>query len=203
MEYNPTGDEVLDLALTFVGNLGFGPEREDMKAAMTGDFSKLEASLKGLGDKAKGYERYLTAAKASYARNQDTRKQREAAIVKTIEDSVGGAENWKAIHAWVAAEADESQKKEITAAFAAGSYAAAAMARQLADLYKQSGKSTIPPKSAVQPNAGSNSAAAGGSLSPSQFKDRVRELEAKYGYKLQGTDEYKEAVAQRRAYQPK
>jgi len=203
VEYNPTGDTVLDLALKFVGDRGFGPERDDMKAAMQGDFSKLEASLKALGDKAKGYDRYLSAAKESFARTQQNRKTREDNITATIESSVGGAESWKAIHAWVSAEADDVQKKEITAAFAAGPYAAAAMARQLADLYRQSGKSTLPPKGAINANAASAPAVAGSALSPQQFKEEVRKLEAKYGYKLQGTDEYKDAVARRRAYQPK
>ena len=202
MEYNPTGDTVLDLALKFVGDRGFGPERDDMKAAMQGDFTKLEASLKALGDKAKGYERYLSAAKESFDRSAKSRKDREDNIVATIEQAVGGAANWKAIHAWVASEADDAQKKEITASFAAGPYAAAAMARQLADLYRQSGKSTIPPKSAVAANAASSPAAAGAALSPQQFKEEVRKLEAKYGYKLQSTDEYKDVVARRRAYQP-
>lgn len=203
MEYNPTGDTVLDLALKFVGDRGFGPERDDMKAAMQGDFSKLEASLKALGDKAKGYERYLSAAKESYSRTQKERETREANITATIEQSVGGKEAWKAIHAWVSTEADDVQKKEITAAFAAGPYAAAAMARTLADLFRQSGKSTLPPKGAVVANAASTTAEAGSALSPQQFKDEVRKLEAKYGYKLQSTDEYKDVVARRRAYQPK
>lgn len=200
VEYNPTGDTSLDLALQFVGERGFGPERDDMKAAMTGDFSKLEASLKALGDKAKGYERYLAAAKESFKRTQETKAAREAQIVKTIEDAVGGAGNWKAIHAWVSAEADEGQKKEITAAFAAGSYAAAAMARQLADLYRQSGKSTLPPKSATQDSAASAPASSGGAIDSTTFKLEMRKLEAKYGYRLTNTQEYADLVARRRAY---
>lgn len=202
--YNPTGDTSLDLALQFVGRLGFGPDREDMKAAQTGDFTKLEASLKALGDKAKGYDRYLAAAKESYKRVQDGKSSREAAIVKSIETAVGGAANWKAIHAWVAQEASPEQKAEITAAFAAGSYAAEAMARQLATLYQQSGKSTIPAKSAVQDDAAS--APAGSSkapLSPSEFKEATRKLLAKYGGRAEYTDEYADIMARRRAYQPK
>lgn len=202
--YNPTGDTALDLALQFVGRLGFGPDRDDMKAAQKGDFTKLEANLKALGDKAKGYDRYLAAAKESYKRVQDGKSSREAAIVKTIEDSVGGAANWKAIHEWVAKEASPEQKQEITAAFGAGTYAAAAMARQLADLYRQSGVSKIPPKSAVGQNAeGAPAASGNGPISPAEYKAEVRRLEAKFGYRLTETPEYRDLQARRRAYQPK
>lgn len=203
--YNPTGDTSLDLALQFVGRLGFGPDREDMKAAQQGDFTKLEASLKALGDKAKGYDRYLAAAKESYKRVQDTKSAREAAIVKTIEDSVGGADNWKAIHAWVSKEASPEQKQEITAAFGAGPYAASAMARQLADLYRQSGVSNIPPKGAVSQNAEGAPAASGkGPLSPAEYKAEIRKLEARLGTgKVDSSAEYAELNARRRAYQPK
>lgn len=203
-EYNPTGDTSLDLALQFVGRLGFGPDREDMKAAQAGDFTKLEANLKALGDKAKGYERYVAAAKESYQRVVAAKKSKEDGIVKTIEDSVGGAANWKLIHAWVSKEASAEQKAEITAAFGAGQYAAAAMARQLAELYKQSGVSAIPPKNAVSEDAEGASGASGkGPLSPAEFKAESARLYAKYGGRAEFRPEYQEMIARRRAYQPK
>ncbi len=199
VEYSPTGDAGLDLALTFIGRLGLGPEREDMKAAQAGDFTKIEATLKELGDKAKGYQPYLNAAKDSYKRRAADAQKSQEALSATVAKAVGGVEVWNAVHAWVSAEASPEQKAEINAAMKAGEFSATAMARQLAELYKQSGASNAAPKSAVQPNA-SAMPASGTALSPEQFKAEMRRLEAKYGYRLENTDEYKQAWARRLAF---
>lgn len=200
VEYAPTGDAGLDLALQFVGELGFGPERADMKAAMSGDFSLLEKSLKDLGATAKGYERSIAVAKQSYKNIIDGRKAKEDTVLKAITDAAGGVPQWNAVHEWVATEATAEQKADITAAFKAGAFAAGAMARQLTEMYKASGKSTIAPKSAVKETAGTVPDTSGGALSPQQYKEEVRRLETKYGYRLQDTDEYRNAVARRRLY---
>lgn len=200
VEYAPTGDAGLDLALQFVGELGFGPERADMKAAMAGDFSLLEKSLKELGPVAKGFERSIAVARDSYKRIIDGRKSKEDAVMEAITSAAGGVEQWNAVHEWVAAEASPEQKADITAAFKAGAFSAGAMARQLAEMYKASGKSTVAPKSAVKATASAVPDTTGGALSPQQYKEEVRRLETKYGYRLQDTDEYRNAVARRRLY---
>lgn len=198
VEYAPTGDAGLDLALQFVGELGFGPERADMKAAMAGDFSLLEKSLKELGPVAKGFERSIAVAKDSYKRIIDGRKAKEEAVMSAITAAAGGVEQWNAIHEWVAVEATDAQKADITAAFKAGAFAAGAMARQLAEMYKASGKSTVAPKSAVKETASSVPDVTGGAMTAQQYKEEIRRLETKYGYRLQDTDEYRNAVARRR-----
>lgn len=198
--YNSTGDSGLDLALRFVGNLGFGPERPEMVAATQGDFTKLEATLKGLGDKAKGYEQYLTVAKDSYKRSTDARKAKDESDLQAVAKAVGGVERWNAVHAWAAANADEAQRRDINAALKQGGYAAVAMASHLSDLYKQTGEDKTPPKSVVAPNASAAPAVAGNAVNPETFKSEVRKLEAKYGYRLTETNEYKDLVARRRAY---
>lgn len=202
VEYTSTGDKGLDLALGFVGGLGFGPERDDMKAAMSGDFTKLEATLKGLGDKAKGWERYVDVAKDSYQRVVSTRKAAEAKVTTAVTTAAGGQAAWNAIHAWVQATADESEKAEINAAMKASPYAAQAMAKHLADLFRQSGQSELPAKSAVKENASSVPTVSGGALTPAAFKDEIRRLEGKFGYRLQDSDEYKQAVARRMQFKP-
>lgn len=199
-EYNPTGDPGLDLALAFIGNLGYGPDNPAVKAAETGDFAPIEAALKAQGDKAKGYERYLAAAKASYAAAAAKNKATEEAAETAIYEAAGGKEAWAAVHAWVSKEASAEQKQQIEAAFRAGTLPAAAMARQLADLYRQSGASKLPPKAVATPTAGAASAASGGALSPAEYKAEIRKLEAKYGYRLQETQEYADITARRRAY---
>jgi hypothetical protein len=198
VEYAPTGDAGLDLALQFVGELGFGPERADMKAAMAGDFSLLSKSLKELGPVAKGYERSIKVAEESYKRIIDGRKAKDDAVMSAITSAAGGVEQWNAVHEWVAAEADDQQKADITAAFKAGAFSAGAMARQLTEMYKASGKSTLAPKSAVKATAGVVADVTGGAMTAQQYKEEIRRLETKYGYRLQDTDEYRNAVARRR-----
>lgn len=202
VEYNPTGDAGLDLALEFIGKLGIGPDREDMKAATQGDFSKLRETLKGLGDKAKGYERYVALAEGVHQRRNADRTASETKTLAAIHESVGGKANWDAIHAWVAQEASEEQKQEITAAFRAGALPAQAMASQLAALYQQSGQSRLPAKSAVKDTAGGVPASSG-ALSPEEFKSEVRKLYAKYGYGAQNRPEWADIVARRQAHQPR
>lgn len=192
-EYQPTGDASLDLALGFIGNLGIGPEHPALKAAQQGDFSKMGEHLKSLGDKAKGYERYIAAAQESVSRRNAARQESEKAVLKTITEAVGGSEQWNAIHDWVAAEASDEQKAEITRAFAAGPYAAQAMAVQLAALYKQSGQAKAKP--AVSNQAAATPAAGAGALSPIEYRAEVRKLYAKYGYRVEATREWQELNA--------
>jgi hypothetical protein len=191
--YKPTGDTGLDLALNFVGQLGFGPDRPEIKAAQTGDFTKLEATLKGMGDKAKGYEPYLKIATESRQRVADAFAAKEAATNKVIVDAAGGQEAWNAIHAWVSAEADDQQKADITQAFKVGGFAAQSMASQLAAMYRQSGKSTLPPKGAAAANAATAGASTGGGapMTRQEYTAEISKLEAKHGYRLTDTPEYK------------
>lgn len=200
VEYAPTGDSSLDLALAFVGERGFGPDRPEMKAASAGDFGPLEASLKALGDKAKGFERYLKAAKSSYeARGQATKAAAEKTQALVVE-TVGGAQAWNAIHAWVMANADDAERKQINAAWAAGGLAAKAMAKSLAEGYRSSGASTLPPKAAVKADAERGQAGPGDALTPAQYKAEIARITAKYGTRAQYTEEFASAQARRRAF---
>jgi hypothetical protein len=199
VEYQPTGDTGLDLALRFVGNLGFGPDTPEIKAATTGDFGPMEAKLKTMGDKAKGYEQYLKVAKESQQRNVAARKAKDDSTLAAVVSAVGSVAQWNAVHAWVQAEADAGQKAEINAALQSGPLAASAMARQLAEMFKLSGKSTQVPKAVAKDDAGATSQVAG-SLTPSAFKDEVRKLEAKFGHRLMDTPEYAAIKARRLAY---
>lgn len=202
VEYSPTGDPGLDIALGFVGDRGFGPDRPEIQAAQKGDFAPLEAALKGMGDKAKGYERYLNVAKESYKRSTEKTKAQTEATTKAVTSAVGGVENWNAIHAWVVAEADDAQRAAINKALSGGEFLATAMARQLAELYKSSGKSTLPPKGVAKTTAAAE-VSASGALSPEQFKAEVRKLEAKYGNRLMETEAYADIKARRLSWRPR
>lgn len=198
VEYNPTGDASLDLALRFVGQLGFGPDRPEIQAAQQGDFEPLAASLEKLGDKAKGYKSYLKVAKESYTRNSTAHKAKEDAAQAAVISAVGGTDSWNAIHAWVVAEASDEQKASINAAFKGGEYSAVAMARQLADLYKQTGQDKSKPKSVVS-EAAAGGAPEAGAITGQQFKDEMKKLVAKYGSRLESKPEYEALAARRRA----
>lgn len=199
VQYTPTGDQGLDLALEFVGNLGFGPERAEIQAAQKGDFAPLEASLKALGDKAKGFEKFLGVAKDSHSRVVQSKQAKEKATLDAVVAAAGGVKEWNALQAWVVAEASDEQKAAINAAFAQGGFAAESVVRSLAQLYAQSGVSKNKPAAVVKPTAAGEPAKAEGALSASEYKAGVRALEAKYGYRLTETDEYKALSARRLA----
>lgn len=199
-EYNPTGDAGLDVALGFVGQLGFGPDHPAIKAATTGDFSKIEDALTKLGDKAKGFQRYLGAAKESYTRRADQRKAVETATQKAVVDAVGGVANWNAIQKWAAANADEGEKASINASFAAGGFAAVAAAKELLTLWKASGQSAAKPKAVLKDGAASEPGSSTGPLSPREYIDAFKDLQRKLGQKAQASSEHQALIARRRAY---
>lgn len=197
VQYEPTGDPGLDVALAFVGQRGFGPDNPAIQAAQKGDFAPLETELKKLGDKAKGYGPYLAAAKDSYERTQAREKEVQAEVLKVF----GGAAQWNDVRAWVIANADESEKKQINAAFAGGKLQAMAMARQLAQAYRDSGESTKAPPTGRK-SAGTPDVEAGtGALSPEEYRKELSALTRRYGGRIDNRPEFKALRARRQAYQ--
>lgn len=195
--YDPTGDPGLDLALEFIGGLGFGPEREDMKLAMTGDFTKLEESLKSLGDKAKGFEKRLDLAKASFSAQAAKAKATEAETTKTVLEAVGGQDRWNSIQSWAAANADPAEKSAINAMLKAGGLQARAAAMLLSDLYKANG-TDVKPKPAAQEGA-SSATPSSGALTAREFATESAKLHGKLGSRMESSPEYAALVARRRA----
>lgn len=194
--YDPTGDSGLDVALAYVGSLGFGPDHPGIVAAHTGDFKPLEAALKAMGDKAKGYAPYLAAAKDAHDRNT----ARNQVVLDAVVAEVGGSSNWNTIRAWAAANAEPAEKKEINAAFAAGKTSAVLMASRLAAAYAQSGESNLTPASGLKAGAGKGDSNSNAPLSPAEFKAEIAKLGAKYGTRTGDTPEFKQLVARRSAY---
>jgi len=66
VQYNKTGDPGLDMALSFIGKLGIGPDHPAIVAARQGDFAFIKAELAGRGDKAQGWEQYLSLAEKAF-----------------------------------------------------------------------------------------------------------------------------------------
>ncbi len=189
-EYSPTGNAGLDVALAFVGSLGFGGETPAMQAAATGDFSILEAQLAALGDKAKGWERMVTLAKDAFEQSKSAAAAKASASEQAILSVVGGTEEWDAIKQWAAKNATPEEKAEINRLVDGGPVSARAAATLLRDTYRKATGTVVLPKNAA-PNAGNTPAAADNSrLSRAEYGKEVRALYAKLGSRMEGSQEY-------------
>lgn len=196
--YDPTGDVGLDLALQFVGQRGLGPTHPGIVAAHQGDFTVLEEALKQMGNKAKGYATYIAAAKASYAQAQ----VKGQAVLNAVVAEVGGAARWNALRQWVQDNADDSEKRQVNAAFAAGQIAAVAMVKQLDAYYRASGHDKAPAASGLRKDASAGGAASNPTaLSPDEYKREIAKLTLKYGSAAYRRPEYNELTNRRKAFQ--
>lgn len=199
--YEPSGDIALDMALEFVGKLGFGPNDPVMKAASDGNFSLLEAKLAGMGDKAKGYEKFIALGKSAHANTEAKAKAEATKNAEGIYSVVGGADNWKAIKEWAGKNAEPEEQVTVNAALNAGGMQAKAMALYLSTLYERAGNVTVKGRSAVDPNAsGGNGAGNAGALSPRAYTAEVDTLRKKLGGRMDGSREYAALQARRSAW---
>lgn len=193
--YEKTGDAGLDVALQYVGNLGFQPDSAAMQAAMKGDFSVLEAELTKLGDKAKGFEAYTALGKEAFGRRTAATKAAQEAIAKVVYDEVGGADKWAAIQAWAKENATDAERKSINAALNAGGVAARATAKELAGLFKRAGSPI--PKAVVKADASATPPTGAAPLTADEFGRESEALYARLGRRMQDSSEYAALKARR------
>jgi hypothetical protein len=198
VEYEPTGDPGLDLALDFLGSLGLGPEDPAMKAAIDGKFDLLEGKLSGMGDKAKGYNKYLALAKKAHAEQSTKAAEKASKDAATIHAAVGGKEQWAAISKWAGDNAEPEERAQVNAALKQGGMVAKAMAVHLATLYGKAKGTTVEPAEAVKADAGGKPASAG-PLDAKQYGKEVVALRGKLGYKMEASSEYKQLQQRRLA----
>lgn len=198
--YAATGDAGLDMALTFVGNLGLGPEDAAIVAAGEGNFAMLKAKLAALGDKAKGWEQYVALAEKAHA---DVSAKTQAQVekdTKVVHDAVGGKENWNNISKWASENAEPDEKVAVNTALKAGGIAAKAMATYLQGLYSRASGTVVEPASVVAPGAVAKPDAAG-ALSAAEYSKEVQALRKSKGYNFDKTPEYRTLQARRTAGQ--
>lgn len=200
VSYEPTGDVALDMALEFVGKFGFGPEDPVMKAAADGNFSLLEAKLASMGDKAKGYEKYIALGKSSYAQVTEKAKTAAAEKAKAIYGVVGGEDQWKVIQSWAATNAEPAEQEMVNTALAAGGMQAKAMAHYLATLYDRASGVNQTGRSAVNENGAGGDSPANGTLSPRAYTKEVDTLRRKLGSRMEESPEYKQLQSRRMAW---
>lgn len=199
VEYSPTPDPGLNLALKFVGKLGFGPEHPAMKAAVDGNFDQLKGALTQLGDKAAGWEDMIALAERAYENESTTTKERQAKDQAAIFGIVGGEENWKAIQTWAGQNAEPAEREAVNRALGMGGMAAKAMAAYLGGLYAKASGTVIEGASVLKPGADRN-AGPGTALSPKAYAAEVFQLHQKLGYKMESSPEYKQLQIRRQAF---
>ena len=197
--YEPTNDPALDMTLEFIGNLGFGPEDPAMAAAMDGNFSLLEAKLAAMGDKAKGWEKFIALGKSAYESVQAKSKAESEKTAAAIYNIVGGEANWKAIKEWAGKNAEPEEQAVVNAAFKAGGMQAKAMAHYLATLYDGASGVNKTGRAAVTDAANSGSPTST-ALSPRAYTQEVEKLRKSMGGRFEGSREYQQLQARRQAW---
>lgn len=198
VEYTPTGDAGLDLALEFVGKLGIGADHPAMKAADKGDFAMLEGLFAGMGDKAKGYQKYLALAKQSREAVTKTASEKTAKDKALVHEAVGGPKEWAAISAWAGKNAEPHEKEAVNQALKAGGLTAKVMAQWLATQYAKASGTTVQPAAAVKGNAAPTPTGTG-PLTAAAYATAVQALRQKVGYNIDSHPEYQALRARRSA----
>jgi hypothetical protein len=192
----------MDLALNFLGKLGFGPGDPAMAAAEQGDFALLKARLAVMGDKAQGWEQVLALGEQSFA----TLKSKAEAATKAREDAVlsafgtdreAAAKEWANVQAWAKENAEPHEREAVNAALAAGGIAAKAMASYLKGLYSAHPSAVIEPAAVTR--VGGRADQSEGALSPAAYKAEVAKLKATQGA-VDGTPAYLALQARRMAW---
>lgn len=148
-EFEPTGDPGLDMALEFVGKLGIDETNPAFAAAINGDFTMLDALLAGMGDKAKGYEKFLALAQRAYEGAQKADLEAKRAISTAVHAAVGGEEQWSAIQEWARGQATPEEKQKLNALLTADPVSARAAAMLIAAQYEKAGGIVVNPTSAT------------------------------------------------------
>lgn len=199
VEYEPTGDVGLDMALNFMGKQGLTADHPAMVAAQNGDFTILKATLAQKG--AQGWEQFVALGEAAYTRATAEANTKAAAGREAIFKEVGGEDAWKQIQTWAGANATPEEKTEINALLAQGGLAARTAARYLATAYNGANNVVVNPADPLA-NAGRASApiASNGPLDARAYANEVALLNRKLGGRMEQSREYATLQQRRAAY---
>lgn len=196
--YEKTGDVGLDYALNFVGGLGFGPEHAAVQAAMSGDFTLIQAQLATMGAKAAGYQDVIALAEQAYKNTVAKQAANEAELGKMAHTAAGGPERWAQVQAWASTNADPQEKQAINAALAAGGAQAKMALTYLVQCYNKSAGSVQEPASVVAPNASRAAGSGNAPLTAKAYAEAVQELSrAAGGRDIADNPAYKALQSQR------
>ena len=190
IEFEPTGDVGLDMALAFVGKNGIGMQHPAMVAAGNGDFSILKATLAAKG--VAGWEQFVALGEAAFARTSAAEKEKSNASREAIYKEAGGKEQWEAVKEWAGANATDAEKAEINELLNKGGLAAKGAVKYLVQAYASATNVEINPRDPLAGtgrNAGAPSGDAG-PLSPAAYSAAVGALNLKLHGRLEGSKEY-------------
>jgi hypothetical protein len=190
IEYEPTGDVGLDMALNFVGKAGIDANHPAMLAAKDGDFSILKATLAAKG--VQGWEQFVALGEVAYTRTAAEAEKKATAGREAVYKEAGGEENWSAIKAWAGTNATAEEKAEINALLNQGGLAARGAVQYLAGAYARANNVEVNPRDALANAAAGRGAqtATAGPLSSREYATAVQALNNKLGGRLEGSKEY-------------
>ena len=197
VEYEPTGDVGLDMALSFIGKAGLGQQHPAVAAAMAGDFSILKATLAAKGTP--GWEQFVALGEAAYARTTKEAEGKATASREAIYKEAGGKDNWEAVKTWAGANATDAEKAAINELLNKGGLAAKTAVKYLMNTYAAANNVEVNPRDPVA-NAGrqgGSPSAESGPLSASAYAAAVNALNAKLRGNLDGSKEYANLQARR------
>lgn len=187
--YAPTGDSAMDMALEFVGKLGIPLSDPAMQATLEGNWSLIEAKLAGMGDTAKGYEKFLALAKDADARFTETKNTNTTAINSAISGVLGNEA--AAILAWAGKTATPAEKASINKMLRADPVQARAAASILLTQYQKASGTVVTPASATSDPSGSlPNAQSQGPMSNAKFALEAGKLHRQFGNAYMNTPEY-------------
>lgn len=195
--YDPSGDAGLDMLLEAAGTLGLSREHPAMQAAVKGDFTLLGVELER-GD-VKGASRLIQLGEKAYADMATKVKTQQAEDLKAVHQEVGGEESWNSIRAWAQENADDGEKKSISAALGRGGLDARMAAAWLSSAYTRAqGVSDDGTGKTVAVVKGTPSA--NGALDPRSYASEV--AKARIGFKgnFETSDVYRSLQARRMAW---
>lgn len=200
VEYEPTGDPGLDMALQFIGKAGLGLSHPAMVAAVAGDFSILKATLASKGTA--GWEQYVALGEAAYARTTKDTEAKAAVGREAIYKEAGGKDAWADVQRWAGENATPEEKAEINELLNKGGLAARGAVRYLMGAYATANNVEVNPRDPLA-NSGRQGGAPSsetGPLSSKAYSDAVNQLNIKLRGRLDGSPEYAKLQARRAAH---
>ena len=200
VEFEPTGDVGMDMALAFVGKAGIGMQHPAMVAATAGDFTILKATLAQKG--VAGWEQFVALGEAAYARTTAAEKEKANVAREIVHKEAGGKEQWEAVKEWASANATDAEKLEINELLGKGGLSAKGAVKYLVNAYNNANNVEVTPRDATgnAGRSGNGPAGASGPLSPKDYAAEVGALNHKLNGRLEGSKEYAALQARRQMY---
>jgi hypothetical protein len=196
--YDPTGDASLDIALGYIGKLGYSPQHPAIIAAQAGDFSLIRAELAING--VKGGAEMLAVAEDGYKRLSEKQKEKDSETRSYGEKACDGAANFNAVLEWGKANLDASAKAWFNASVAQGGIAAQAAIDKLAQSYLSANKFSKTPGNPAPGAGAATSFSESGPIDAATFKDETAKIRAAAaGRNYETSDQYQALKARRLA----